>query len=45
MLSLVECDEVEDGKGSETSMKGFTIKTSMSDMVSLSKEQRRGFSD
>ena len=25
-LSEVECDEVEDGEGSETSMKGFVIK-------------------
>ena len=35
MLSEVECDEVEDGKESETSMKGFVIKASMSEMVSL----------
>ena len=35
MLSLVECDEVNDGKGNKTSMKGVAIKASMSEMVSL----------
>ena len=35
MLLEIECDEVEDGKGIETSMKGFAIKASMSEMVSL----------
>ena len=33
----MECDEVENEKGSEISMKGFVIKTSMSEMVSLGK--------
>ena len=28
-------DDVEDGKGSETSMKGFATKASMSEIVSL----------
>ena len=35
MLSEVVCGEVEDGKGSETIMKGFALKASMSEMVSL----------
>ena len=35
MFSQVKCDEVEDLKGSETSMKGFGIKASISDMISL----------
>ena len=35
MLLQVECDMVEDGKGSETSMKSFVIKSSMSEIVSL----------
>ena len=35
VLSEVEYDEVKDRKGSETSMKGFVIKASMSQMVSL----------
>ena len=30
VLSEVECGEVEDGKGSKTSMKGIAIKASMS---------------
>ena len=29
MLSEVECDEVEDKKGNEISMKGFAMKASM----------------
>ena len=33
VLSEVECDEVADGKGSGTSMKGFAIKASISEMV------------
>ena len=40
MLSEVECDEVEDGEGSETSMKGFTVKTSISEMVSLAEGEK-----
>ena len=28
----VECDEVEDGKGSETSMRGLAIKATMSEI-------------
>ena len=32
---LVVCDEVEDEKGSEVSTKGFAMKASMSEMVSL----------
>ena len=36
MLLEVECDE-EDEKGSETSMKGFAIKASISDIISLGK--------
>ena len=35
VLSLIECDEVVDEKGSEASMKGFATKASMSEMVSL----------
>ena len=35
MLSEVRCDEVEDGEESETLMKSFAIKTSISEMVSL----------
>ena len=35
MLSEVECDEVESRKWSKTSMKGFAIKASISEMVSL----------
>ena len=35
VLSEVECDEVEDGNISETPMKGFAIKASMSEMVLL----------
>ena len=35
MLIEVERDEIEDGKGSETSMKDFAIKVSMSEMVSI----------
>ena len=35
MLSEVECDEIEDEKGSETSIKVFTIKALKSEMVSL----------
>ena len=35
MLLEVECDEVEDGESSEASMKGFAIKASILEMVSL----------
>ena len=35
MLSEVECDEVEDGEGSEALLEGFAIKASISEMVSL----------
>ena len=35
MLLKVECDEVEAGEGSETSMKGFAINALKSKMVSL----------
>ena len=35
VLSEFECDEVEDGEGSEASLKDFTIKASLSEMVSL----------
>ena len=35
VLSEVECSEIENGKGSETSMKDFAIKVSMSEMVLL----------
>ena len=35
MLWEFECYEIENGEGSEASMKGFAIKASMSDMVSL----------
>ena len=35
MLAKVECDETDDRKRSETLMKGFAIKASMSEMVSL----------
>ena len=35
ILLEIECNEVEDRKGSETSMKGFAIKASMSEMVLL----------
>ena len=35
VLSEVEFGEVEDGKGSETTMKGFAIEASMSQIVSL----------
>ena len=38
MLSEVKCGEIEDGKGSETSMKGFAIKALMLEMVSLGGE-------
>ena len=34
MSSEIECDEVEDEKGNETSMKGFAIKASISELVS-----------
>ena len=40
MLSEVECDEVEDGKGSEISKKGFTRNSSMSEMVSLGEGEK-----
>ena len=35
VLYEVLCDEVEDGKGNETSLKCFAIKASTSEMVSL----------
>ena len=35
LLLEFECDKVEDGEGSEASMKGFAIKASISEMVSL----------
>ena len=35
MLLEVECDRVEDGIVSETSMKGFAMNPSISEMVSL----------
>ena len=35
MFSEVVCGGIEDGKGSEISMKGSTMKASMSEMVSL----------
>ena len=35
MLKEIKCDEVGSGKGSEISMKGFAIKASMSEMVSI----------
>ena len=35
MFLEVVCGGVEDEKGSEVSMKGFAIKASMSEMVSL----------
>ena len=38
MLSEVVCSGVEDGKGSEVSMKGFAMKASMSEIVSLGEE-------
>ena len=41
MLSEVECDKVEDGKGSEISKKGFVIKTSMSEIVSLGEGEEK----
>ena len=34
MLSEFECDKIEDGEGSEASMKGFDLKISISEMVS-----------
>ena len=37
MLSEVECDEVEDEKVRETSMKDLAIKAPISEMVSLGK--------
>ena len=37
MLRKFECDKVEDGEGSKSSMKGFAIKASTSEMVSLGK--------
>ena len=38
MFSVVVCDRVEDGKGSEVSMKGSAMKASMSEIVSLGEE-------
>ena len=35
MLSEVECDETEDGKESDISIKSFAIMISISEMVSL----------
>ena len=37
MLSEVECDEIDNGEGSEASMKDFAIKASISEIVSLGK--------
>ena len=41
MSSEVECDKVEDGKGSEISIKGFAIKASISDVVSLGEGEEK----
>ena len=41
MLWGFECDKVEDGEGSEASMKGFAIKASMSEMVSLGEREEK----
>ena len=38
MFSEVVCDGIENGKGSEISMKGFAIKASMSKMISQGEE-------
>ena len=40
MFSEVECDEVEDGEGSEESI--FTVKTLISEMVSLGEGETVG---
>ena len=39
MFLKVVCGGVEDGKGSEVSMEGSAIKTSMSEMVSLGEKR------
>ena len=39
MFSEVVCGGLEDGKGSEVSMKGSAMKASMSEMVSLGEER------
>ena len=47
MLSEVECDEIDNGEGSEASMKDFAIKASISEIVSLGKggEKKVGTKD
>ena len=39
MFWKVICGGIEDGEGSEVSMKGFAMKASMSEMVSLGEER------
>ena len=41
MLREFKCDTVEDGKRSEASMKSFSIKASISEMIHQGKEEGR----
>ena len=41
MLLEFKCDKVEDGEGSEASMKGFAVKASLSEIVSQVEREKK----